>query len=459
MLLGMRQALKVFNYFSFLSKTGFIGAWTVFYMAWWISWCCFVGMFIVRISKNRTLRQVIVSVFLCPTVYCLLWFSFMGGIGLRQQRQALELEKIGTTNFGDANYFVSNESDFCYNVPQEDVVLNGTTVFHNTLLGITPVCTLNTDNDAQSWFNVMYSFSYPDSNNFGGFGPFLSGLSIITLAIYFITSSDSGSLVVDILASNGAAEHHWIQRIFWAVTEGAVACALLIAGDTQALKALQAASIVFGLPFNFFIFVMCKSIIDMCKVIEREQNKDRPHPNALLPKKGQAWSMPLYGGIFNIFEFIFSLGNVHESRKEKGMHLPTKQQATEFFVALFVPFVSIYKIYKSKVVDPKQKYQTTNMLTSAVYATCYVGWIVLFCFGGLVNQGFVALAWSLFFVNAIILCSLRMQFRDHLRIRGNVIGDFVAASFFYPQALAQMVIELNGDNVFVSAIGKGKHDE
>ena len=66
----------------------------------------------------------------------------------------------------------------------------------------------------------MNSFSYPDSNDFGGFGPFLSGLSIFTLAIYFITSSDSGSLVVDILASNGATEHPWIQRVFWAVTEG-----------------------------------------------------------------------------------------------------------------------------------------------------------------------------------------------------------------------------------------------
>ena len=66
----------------------------------------------------------------------------------------------------------------------------------------------------------MDSFSYPDSNDFGGFGPFLSGLSIFTLAIYFITSSDSGSLVVDILASNGATKHHWSQRVFWAVTEG-----------------------------------------------------------------------------------------------------------------------------------------------------------------------------------------------------------------------------------------------
>ena len=66
----------------------------------------------------------------------------------------------------------------------------------------------------------MNSFSYPDSNNFGGFGRFLSGFSIFALAIYFVTSSDSGSMVVDTLASNGKNKHHWIQRVFWAVTEG-----------------------------------------------------------------------------------------------------------------------------------------------------------------------------------------------------------------------------------------------
>ena len=65
----------------------------------------------------------------------------------------------------------------------------------------------------------MDSFSYPDGE-FGGFGRFLSVITIFTLAIYFITSSDSGSLVVDTLASNGENQHHWIQRIFWAITEG-----------------------------------------------------------------------------------------------------------------------------------------------------------------------------------------------------------------------------------------------
>ena len=77
----------------------------------------------------------------------------------------------------------------------------------------------------------------------------MAGLSLVALTIYFVTSSDSGSLIVDHLASNGHEDHHWAQRVFWAFTEGAVATALLVAGGSRALAALQAASIVFGLPF------------------------------------------------------------------------------------------------------------------------------------------------------------------------------------------------------------------
>ncbi len=138
-----------------------MGWWTVFYMAWWVAWACFVGLFIARISKNRTLRSVIIGVFIAPTAYALVWFSFMGGIGLRQQRQALELEVLGESLYGDPNHYA--ESDVCYNVPQEDVYdADGNLVFSNTLLGITPVCKLPS-NSALAWFNVMYSFSYPNT--------------------------------------------------------------------------------------------------------------------------------------------------------------------------------------------------------------------------------------------------------------------------------------------------------
>jgi choline-glycine betaine transporter len=438
------------------SASWFIGSWTVFYMAWWVAWACFVGMFIARISKNRTLREVIVSVFLCPTIYAIVWFSFMGGIGLRQQRQAMELQKVGETSFGDAGHFLVDGSEFCFDVPQEDVMVNGTSVFSNLVPGITPVCLFDRANDAQSWFNVMNSFSYPDSNDFGGFGPFLSGLSIFTLAIYFITSSDSGSLVVDTLASNGASDHHWIQRVFWAVTEGAVACALLVAGKEQALKALQASSIVIGLPFNLFLFVMCMTIVQMCNAIEKNQNEDNPDPTMMVPTEKQTWSMPLFGGIFNIFEFVFALGLHNESRKEKGMHQPVVGDITYFLVALIFPFIPLYNIYTSDVIDPKQKNKWVSVLSTAVYAICFVAWIVMFGFGA-VNRGFVAFGWTLFFANSFILASLRMHFRKVLGYKGNFVGDITASSFLYPQALYQMLKELDSENAkaFVAA----NHDE
>lgn len=115
----------------------------------------------------------------------------------------------------------------------------------------------------------MYSFSYPDDFANGGLGPFLAVVSIIAIAIYFITSSDSGSLIVDHLASNGHEEHHWLQRLFWALTEGAVASALLVSGGAQSLQALQAASIVAGLPFTILLLYMMTSIYHMCELAEK----------------------------------------------------------------------------------------------------------------------------------------------------------------------------------------------
>ena len=120
-----------------------------------------MGLFIARISKNRTLRSVVIGVFAAPTLYSLIWFSVFGGVGLRQQRQALELEKLGLDHYGDASYFQSASDEFCYDVPQGDVTVGGELIFTNTLPGITPVCKFDSSNSALAWFNVMYSFSYP----------------------------------------------------------------------------------------------------------------------------------------------------------------------------------------------------------------------------------------------------------------------------------------------------------
>jgi choline-glycine betaine transporter len=421
-------------------ESWWIGSWTVFYMAWWVSWTCFVGIFIGRISKNRSIRSVVAGVFLAPTAYALVWFSIMGGIGLRQSRQALELEKLGEDYFQDATYFQSVENEFCFDVPQEDVYSGDELIFTNTLLGITPVCKFDSANSDNAWFNVMYSFSYPGTGidgNFPGFGEIMAGLSIFALAVYFITSSDSGSLVVDALASNGKEEHHWLQRVFWAFTEGAVATGLLYAGGADALSALQAASIVFGLPYNFFVFFMCWTVYKMCQALEQQGQEDFHDPKVLLPKK--SWTFPIYGGIFNGMESIFSCGRIHPAMKEAGIVPPPASDLCVLLKNVLFPFLSVYKIYSG--VDMKKQNKKFTLFTTAVYACIHFLWIALFACGS-INYGFIAFGWMFFFVNAVLLVGLRSDIRGKLGIGGNLVGDFIAGSFMYPQGLLQMERQL-----------------
>mmetsp|Transcript_5612 Transcript_5612/g.13001 ORF Transcript_5612/g.13001 Transcript_5612/m.13001 type:complete len:820 (+) Transcript_5612:244-2703(+) len=421
------------------APAAWMGWWTVFYMAWWVSWSCFVGLFIARISKNRKLRSVIVGCVICPTIYAILWFGTFGGIGIRQARQAAELQALGETHYGSSDYFQSSGSEkTCYDVPQSDVVVNGTTVFTNTLPGVTPVCLFDSNNSESAWFNVMNSFSFPNGDSsFAGFGPFLSGISIIALAIYFVTSSDSGSLVVDTLASNGSLKHHWSQRVFWAFTEGAVATGLLMAGGNDALTSLQAASIVFGLPFNFFLIFMCYGIIKMCRVLEaRGSDEGMTDARVLLPDKD--WTLHLCGGVFNVIEWVLSFGHISKELQGFGV-VPDRREIAGFFFNLFLPFVSLHAIYAA--LDPGNNRHIYRVLVTSVYTLLFLAWIALFICGT-INKGFTAFAWTAFFVNSCILTSLRMDVRSKFGLEGTIVGDFIAASFLYPQGLLQMQIQI-----------------
>jgi hypothetical protein len=118
----------------------------------------FVGLFIARISKGRTLRNVILYSLFCPLLYSFIWFAVFGGTGLRQARQALELEKAGEDYFGDSTFF-QGDTPNCFNVPQEDLVINGTTVFTNYVPGVTPVCYFNAsdaDNACKSTLHAHF---------------------------------------------------------------------------------------------------------------------------------------------------------------------------------------------------------------------------------------------------------------------------------------------------------------
>ncbi|MCW9706186.1 BCCT family transporter [Aliifodinibius sp. 1BSP15-2V2] len=186
-------------------------SWTVFYWAWWVSWSPYVGMFIARISKGRTVREFVLGVLIAPSLITFLWLSAFGGSAI-----SLEMANVGN-------------------------------------IGATAL-----DNEAMSLFVLLEQFPWSFVTSI---------IAIILVMSFFVTSSDSGSLVIDGLTSGGKLEAPVGQRIFWAQTEGAVAAVLLIGGG---LNALRTASVITGLPFLFILLLMCYSLY---KGLSEEQQK------------------------------------------------------------------------------------------------------------------------------------------------------------------------------------------
>ena len=395
-----------------------------------ISWAGFVGLMVARISRGRTLRELIFHTLILPMIICLVWFSVWGGIGLRQSRQGLELQTLGSTYFNDTGYFSVPDNEYCYNVPQENVEVNGNVIFTNYLPGVTPVCQFDASQSSSASFNVLYSFSFPESFNNGGFGPTLAVVYILALTLFFVTSSDSGSLIVDHLASNGSgSHHHWLRRLFWSFTQGALCMALLSSGGATALKAVQAMSILCGLPFIILMIFMVQSTLMFCRDADvPQENSDYNFP--CQPE----FVMPIYGGMFNLIEYTFSLGNVNKERVELGMDRPLKKHAAEFIKGVLVPSISVYQIVAA--MNPRNR--NTNFIIAFLYALPYYGWIALYSIPGS-RAGFQVLIWILFASCGTILGTLRVVFRGHYsNIRSNYAADFCTGLLLWPQVLSQM---------------------
>jgi len=178
-------------------ETNWQGAWTVFYWAWWISWSPFVGMFIARISKGRTVREFILGVMLIPTLLSFVWMSVFGG-------SAIYLQSVGKVDIVSA--------------VKADV--------------------------STALFVMLQNFPLTQT---------LSFIAIVLVVVFFVTSSDSGSLVVDHLTSGGKLDSPISQRVFWAVMEGATAAVLLVGGG---LTTLQTAAVCTGLPFAVVLLLI-----------------------------------------------------------------------------------------------------------------------------------------------------------------------------------------------------------
>ena len=185
---------------------GFRQGWTAFYWAWWISWSPFVGMFIARVSRGRTVREFITCVLLIPTLVSAIWMTTFGGTAIDQMiARATESAVYG--------YVIDTY------VPE--LSLFG-------MLSELPLAAIT------------------------------STIAIILVIVFFVTSSDSGSLVIDTITAGGKIDAPVVQRIFWVTFEGLVAAVLLIGGG---LVALQAMAVSTGLPFAMVLLLGCVALI------------------------------------------------------------------------------------------------------------------------------------------------------------------------------------------------------
>jgi choline-glycine betaine transporter len=159
-------------------------------------------MFVAKISRGRTINELFVGFLLLPSLVTIIWFSTWGGIGIRQARQGQELAQLGMKYYNDSGRFLVNGTTNCYHVPQHDIIVDGEVVFHNHLIGVTPVCQFDTARDSWALFNVVSSFSYPDTLRYG-MGPTLLVVTFVLLSLFYINTFSVSTLMMHYLSSNG----------------------------------------------------------------------------------------------------------------------------------------------------------------------------------------------------------------------------------------------------------------
>jgi BCCT family betaine/carnitine transporter len=190
----------------------FASGWTAFYWAWWISWSPFVGMFIARVSRGRTVREFVFCVMIIPTIVCVLWMGAFGGTAIAQV-------------MADAA------------APVKDAALE------------------------LKLFEMLKPLPLAGLTSFIG---------IVLVLVFFVTSSDSGSLVIDTITAGGKTDAPVAQRVFWCTFEGVVAATLLLVGGATALTALQAMAVSTGFPFTIVLLAMCVSLFIGLRQTQKE---------------------------------------------------------------------------------------------------------------------------------------------------------------------------------------------
>ena len=202
----------------------FLSSWTTFYWAWWVSWAPFVGVFTAKISRGRTIRQFVLGVLLIPSSIIVLAFAVLGGTAIWLQRRASELDEFG-----------------------------------NTLAVADPGSAIAPDGTVDS-LPLPAEIFYTVVEQLPG-GAVISALVIVVLAIFFITTADSASLVNSQLSQGGNPEPNRLVTAFWVLCMSGIAVVILLFGGENALNGLQNLVVVTALPFAFILVLMAVALV------------------------------------------------------------------------------------------------------------------------------------------------------------------------------------------------------
>jgi len=220
---------NTFNLFAY-QKTEWIGGWTIFYWGWWLAWAPFVGIFIARISRGRTIREFILGVLIVPTVFTLIWMTIFGNSAI-------------------------------------DLVLNQ----GNEMLG-----TLASDNTPVALFLFLEQFPWSS---------LLSVIAVLMIVVFFVTSCDSGAMVIDMLCSHGNNNTPLWQRVYWTAGVGVIASVLLL---SDGISALQTMTIASALPFAVVLLIAMFGLIKALRVEAFKQDSQQYTPIILQGNSNEA---------------------------------------------------------------------------------------------------------------------------------------------------------------------------
>lgn len=239
---------RTFNLYAY-APTDWIGGWTIFYWGWCLSWSPFVGLFIARISRGRTIREFAVGTLLMPTLITILWLTVFGNSAIRMIREE----------------------------------------------GLQSLADIIEKDQSLALFQFLEQFP---------FSQVLSGLAIVLVVIFFITSADSGAMVMNMLSSHGRDDTPVWQRIFWSAIIGVVAIALLLAGG---LASLQTAAIASALPFSVILLVAIYGLVKALRMDSAKRDAQSAPVAPISARNPVSWERRLR----NLVQ-LPSLAEVHE---------------------------------------------------------------------------------------------------------------------------------------------------